>query len=122
MKKIFKILSAILIVCFVLSVAASCATNEYVLTITENGNTYTAVVKVGDSYTLKNPDKREGYNFVGWYSDGKLLGNTFTPTSDMKIEGVWERFDKLAEELKISLKEYLSSDNFKNAAENAKTA
>lgn len=122
MKKIFKILSAMLIVCFVLSVAASCAANEYVLTITENGNTYTTVIKVGDSYTLKNPDEREGYNFVGWYSDGKLLKSTFTPTSDMKIEGVWERFDKLAEELKISLKEYLSSDNFKNAAENAKTA
>ena len=48
MKKIFKILSAMLIVCFVLSVAASCAANEYVLTITENGNTYTAVIKVGD--------------------------------------------------------------------------
>lgn len=121
MKKLLKVLSAALIICILMSIFIGCSPKEYVLTISENGHTYNVVVKVGDSYTLKNPDSREGYNFVGWYYGDKLLSNTFTPTSDMKINGVWERYDKLAEELKISLKAYLSSEEFSKSIIDAKT-
>lgn len=117
MNKNAKILCLALAIVLVLSIAlVACdqAPTTYTLTLTQNGQTQTVSVKVGESYTLPTPQDRDGYVFVGWYDNDTLLDYTITPTRDMNIVGKWDRYDQLAEELKVSLKTYLESDAFKN--------
>jgi len=93
----------------------------YVVTYTENGNRGEIKVKKGESCTPYTPAPREGYVFTGWFLNGTLINGSFIPEGDVEIEGIWERYDLLAEELKASLKKYLSSEAFAKAVTDAKT-
>ena len=93
----------------------------YVVTYTENGNRGEIKVKKGESCTPYTPEPREGYVFTGWFLNGTLISGSFIPEGDVEIEGIWERYDLLAEELKASLKKYLSSEAFAKAVTDAKT-
>ena len=124
MNKNAKILCLALAIVLVLSIAlVACdqAPTTYTLTLTQNGQTQTVSVKAGESYTLPTPQDRDGYVFVGWYDNDTLLDYTITPTRDMNIVGKWDRYDQLAEELKVSLKTYLESDAFKKSILTSKT-
>lgn len=124
MNKNAKILCLALAIVLVLSIAlVACdqAPTTYTLTLTQNGQTQTVSVKAGESYKLPTPQDRDGYVFVGWYDNDTLLDYTITPTRDMNIVGKWDRYDQLAEELKVSLKTYLESDAFKKSILTSKT-
>lgn len=124
MNKNAKILCLALAIVLVLSIAlVACdqAPTTYTLTLTQNGQTQTVSVKAGESYKLPTPQNRDGYVFVGWYDNDTLLDYTITPTRDMNIVGKWDRYDQLAEELKVSLKTYLESDAFKKSILTSKT-
>ena len=122
-----KILCLALVLALVLTIAlVACNPKDetpqtYTLTLTQNGDVQTVKVNVGESYTLPTPTAREGYVFSGWYENDALLEYTLTPTHDMSIVGKWDRYDQLAEELKVSLKTYLESDAFKESILTAKT-
>lgn len=124
MNKNAKILCLALAIVLVLSIAlVACdqAPTTYTLTLTQNGQTQTVSVKAGESYKFPTPQDRDGYVFVGWYDNDTLLDYTITPTRDMNIVGKWDRYDQLAEELKVSLKTYLESDAFKKSILTSKT-
>ena len=119
-----KILCFALVLALVLTIALVACDEKpttYTLTLTQNDQTQTVSVKIGESYTLPTPAEREGYVFSGWYENDTLLEYTITPTHDMTIVGKWDRYDQLAEELKVSLKTYLESDAFKQSILTAKT-
>ena len=117
-----KILCLALVLALVLTIAlAACNPKQYTLTLTQNGQVQTVIVKDGESYTLPTPDAREGYVFAGWYEGDTLVENTFVPTRNMNIIGKWDRFDQLANELKGTLKTYIESDTFKKSILTSKT-
>ena len=47
-------------------------------------------IKKDEHITLPTPTK-EGYNFIGWYLDSKLVNNETTYTSDTKLIAKWEK-------------------------------
>ncbi len=47
-------------------------------------------VKKGESVTLPQDVRREGYAFVGWKEGENLLSSSFTPTSDVTLTAQWK--------------------------------
>ena len=47
-------------------------------------------VKKGESVTLPQDVRREGYAFVGWKEGENLLSSSFTPTSDVTLIAQWK--------------------------------
>lgn len=54
-----------------------------------NFNNKSDTVKIGDSFSLP-VSSAAGYEFKGWEYNGKVYTGTFTPTSDLILEAVWE--------------------------------
>ncbi len=87
------VVGLILAIIIILLLIKGCGKKEYAITFDSNGGSNVQSVTVIKDDTLEKPKDptREGYEFQGWYLDGKLFDFSEKITKDMVLEARWEK-------------------------------
>ena len=91
----------VLIVFSLLILLASCSNNtnnpnvyEIKIDFGEESQTIIKQVQQGDELVLPDAPMRDGYVFLGWYSDGNAVyGNKIIARKNMTVTGKWYKAD-----------------------------
>ncbi len=100
-KILIGIILGILLLCIILIfLIKGCTVKEYVVTFESNGGTAVASVKVRAHEQVSKPKDpvKEGYNFLGWYTDKELkkeFNFNSEITNDITLYAGWSALEKL---------------------------
>ena len=97
---IIGIIAAIVIILLLLK---GCTKKEYKITFDTNGGSLVSAVMVEENGKITRPEdpEKEGYEFAGWYYDGKLFDFNTKVKKNIKLEAKWKKAGKDVE--KVSL-------------------
>ena len=96
-KKILAIVGGLIVVIIIiLLLVKGCGKKEYVINFdSQGGSNVTSVTVLKDDTLTKPKDPtREGYEFLGWYLDGKLFDFSEKITKNMVLEARWKKVEK----------------------------
>ncbi len=87
------IVGIILLAIIILLLLKGCQSKEYEVTFDANGGNVVESIHVKENGQIKKPTDptREGYEFIGWYYNGKLFDFSKKITKDMKLEARWSK-------------------------------
>lgn len=81
----------LVIIVIIILLLKGCQAKKYMITFDTNGGSTVESVKVKEKDQITKPSDptREGYDFAGWYYNGKLFDFNKEITKDMKLKAKW---------------------------------
>lgn len=73
-----------------LTITAKWQEDAYKITLINQNETTEQQVNRGESYTLTDPDAREGHTFVGWFDGETQYSGEFVPSKSLTLTAKWQ--------------------------------